>query len=526
MPSSWSRLVLAVLLALVLPCLAAAETVVARRRLGNNTEGMTYDPLRDRAYAIDGNDVIAVALHPLDALALATMRVNDGGISGIGFRKVFDVLGLDPKARVPRGIVWVPPQNRFYYSSVLAENATRFFSSDDGGHPRPTLNLKGLDTTDWGNWEGLAWIPLDAPAHRGTIAGLGMHASDGVAHVFYLRLDGTVEAEVVPQPGTPLENYLCLIQYWPQRPGTLLLSDCGGAVYAMDMQTGALIGDGPLLGLPEAGDVESVVVRRNGQLLLNGYDTGRLYAFDRNLHRTPGEDRLFVVGLGVSARHLGWNYDTGELLTISTTGRSVFAVAPDLTSAQLLFDIDVNQELGNPNGIAYLGDGQVAIGDPPLRRRGIDIADLASGHSLSRLLFFPPVFPAGAAFQPLGVGAYGPDQFLVRVRGDPNALKVVSRTGVPDTSVFRDGVLPDRYPDLPLSSPATGSGAQLFDAGTGPRIFTGAEIYDLNGTLLHVVDATALGLLNPPLRHGVWMFGNTFAAQDGDTSTVIVYTVP
>jgi len=105
----------------------------------------------------------------------------------------------------------------------------------------------------------------------------------------------------------------------------------------------------------------------------------------------------------------------------------------------------------------------------------------------------------------------------------------VSRSGAADTSLFPDGVLPDGYTQLPLSSPTTGAEAQLFDAGAGPRLFTGAEIYDLAGNLLHVVDLAALGLrgspAGSPLR-GVWMFGNTFAAEDGDTSTVVVYTIP
>src|SRR5256885_7028632 len=43
-----------------------------------------------------------------------------------------------------------------------------------------------------------AWIPENAPAHGGTIAGLGIR-KNFLAHVFYVRLDGTVEAEVVPQ---------------------------------------------------------------------------------------------------------------------------------------------------------------------------------------------------------------------------------------------------------------------------------------------------------------------------------------
>jgi hypothetical protein len=280
----------------------------------------------------------------------------------------------------------------------------------------------------------------------------------------------------------------------------------------------------PLIALPEAGDVEGIVVRRTGQILLAGYESGRLYAFDRALRRTPGQDRLFVVGLGVSAFHLGWNFDTGELLAITPAGH-VFAVSPDLLSARPLFDTFPNGEVDAPEGIAYLGGGQVAIANR-FGPRGVDVAETARGRSLSRLVFLPPAFPAGRAFNPTGVGAYGPDALVVRTVGDADALHVVSRGGTPDASSFPDGVLPERLLDLPLAVPATGQEAQLIDAGGEPRLFTGAEIYGLDGTLLHAVDQAALGIQEPPLRLGVWMSGDTFAAQDGRTSTVVVYTIP
>src|SRR5450432_2281885 len=60
------------------PSLVTAETVVARRRLGNNVEALTYDPINDRALAMDGNDVIAIALTPSDAAVLAALHENDG----------------------------------------------------------------------------------------------------------------------------------------------------------------------------------------------------------------------------------------------------------------------------------------------------------------------------------------------------------------------------------------------------------------------------------------------------------------
>jgi hypothetical protein len=517
--------------AVVVPAVAHPETVVARRRMGNDVEGLTYDAQNDRAYAIDGNDVIAIALNPFDAAVLATMNVQDTGIAGLGYRKVFDVLGLDARARVPRGIVYVPAQKRFYFSSIQSSNATVLFSSDDEGRPQPTLNLKGLgDVSGWGGWEGLAWIPKNAPVHGGTIAAVG-HRADYLAHVYFIRLDGTVEAEVIPEPGTPLENYFCGIQYWPKNPGTVLLSDCNtSGTYAMDMRNGALVGDPvkPLATPPDGVDVEGIVVRKNGQILESGYQTGRLYAFDSQFHRTPGEDRLFVVGIGASIGRLAWNSDTAELIAVTRTGDQVLAISPDLRSARGLFDVDVNHELPSPSGVAYLGSGQLAVANR-FYPRGIDIADLTpgtAGYSLSRLLFFEPSFPAGQPFQPLGMGPYGPNAFLVNVQGDRTALKVVTRTGVADAGTYPDGVLPSPLPDVVLSVPTNGLEAQVFDPGTGPRIFTGAEIYDASGTLLHVIDSAKLGATNPPLRQGVWMFGNTFAAEDGDTSTIIIYTVP
>src|SRR6478752_1592293 len=70
---------------------ARAETLIRHRRIGNNMEAATYDPSgpnKDKAIAIDGNDVFAIAL------------------KGTGVKKLFDVTALDPSARTPRGIVW------------------------------------------------------------------------------------------------------------------------------------------------------------------------------------------------------------------------------------------------------------------------------------------------------------------------------------------------------------------------------------------------------------------------------------
>ena len=133
---TWPRLAaLAVATLLLIAESARAETVVARLADGNNSEGITYDPLNDRAVAIDGNDVIGIALNPLDAVVLATMRNDTGGIVGMGYRKLFDVLALPLEARVPRGIAYAPPLHRYFYTTDFAEGLGNSTAPTSRGTP-------------------------------------------------------------------------------------------------------------------------------------------------------------------------------------------------------------------------------------------------------------------------------------------------------------------------------------------------------------------------------------------------------
>ena len=529
----WPQIVsAAVAMLLLLGETASAETVVARRRLGNNSEGLTYDPLNDRAVAIDGNDVIGIALNPLDAAVLATMRNDTGGIVGIGYRKLFDVLALPLEARVPRGIAYVPQLHRYFFTTDFAAGLGNFYSTDEHGHAFPPIVLKGLShPVDF--WEGITWIPPGAPAHGGMLAALGGQNSDGLSHLFYVRLDGTVEAEVIPQPGTPLETFFCGVAYWPAHPGQLVLTDCFSSIFAMDGQTGAMVGDGALAENPVGvADAEDIIVRRDGSFMVSGYAEGRLHAYDRALHRKASEDRLYTVGIGASMLFLTWNFDTNEFLALNQANYDVYAVSADLQSARKVFNAAVTNETPNPGSISYLGENQVAFGNRGYPR-GIEIAQLMSdryeypnGTSISRLLFSPsPDFPPGQAFNVRGFSLLDQNTIVARAIRDTSALKVVTRGGTPDTSIYRDGVIPARLPDIVLSSPTAGVGAQVFDNGSGKRIFTGAEIYGIDGTLIHRIDWQHL-VLAQPATDGVWIGGNTFATVDGQTSTLVIYSVP
>lgn len=66
---------------------------------------------------------------------------------------------------------------------------------------------------------------------------------------------------------------------------------------------------------------------------------------------------------------------------------------------------------------------------------------------------------------------------------------------------------------------------QVFDAGVGPRIFTGGSIFDISGNLIRNIDESALAV-TVGLSDGTWVTGDTFAGIDAGTSTVIIFSVP
>src|SRR5215469_7806693 len=363
---------------------AQAETVVTRKRIGNNSEGVTYVTTgrwANRAVAIDGNDVLAINL-----LTSSGSTPTDRALGGPGWMKIFDILALGPDARIPRGIAFLPGRNEFVFGGYATTN---LLHTDQFGNPLAPIVLTGLaNPEDFAQYEGLTWIPADAPEHPNTIAALLIRASDFLAHVIYIRLDGTVEAEITPQPGSPLESYMCGITYQPQRPGTLLITECASGNYAMD-QEGNLLDGGPILPAPAgSGDLESVFVDRFGRVFLGSY-SGHLYAYDANYNRLSTEDdRSYVIGLGISAVSVTWDSDTRRLIFLDANDNSIEAVPLSLDSKAVLFTADPVRA-NSPSSVSYLGNGQLAIAI--LFLRGIQVVNLPDGNEAERLIFLPPV---------------------------------------------------------------------------------------------------------------------------------------
>lgn len=528
--------------ALLVPALANAETVLVRKRLGNNTEGMTYAPngrFRGHAVAIDGNDVIAISLGTIGEgddetddhqPQSAHGKGEDGNpaaarLRGPGWFSAFDVTRLPPQARTPRGIVYAPPLHQFFFTSKDQRDGSVLYATDEGGNPLPPLHVTVANPAQWSNWEGAAYIPSTSPLHPNTLAVLGSRNTDYLGHVYFIRLDGTVETELVPEPGTPLENYLCGISY--KAPRSLLLSDCGTSVYEMDLGTGLQARDAA--GNPATAfsvdtvDIESIVVPGDGRIFVNGYQSGKLFGFKADYSRDASQDRSFVIGLGRSAGRFDWN---GSSFLVQERVSNVI-YSTDLHTATTVADLTplaaaANLYPVNPDWVALPG-GQIAVAGR-FYPRGLGVFDLASGALLNRLFFgccrqTPDPFPPGRAFQPTMIGTHGSD-FLVHTRGDNTTLKIVSSNGALDGGTGY--VVPNLLGTIALSSPTSGSELRALPGG---RIFTGAEIYDASGALLHTLDTNALGITDH-LNSGAWLGGNVFAVEDGDTSTVIVFTIP
>jgi hypothetical protein len=514
-----------IVLCLTLP--ARAETVLTRKRVGNNSEGVTYVTTghwKNRVVAIDGNDVLSINLggpgDDSNDSAESGGLSQSGALRGPGWRKIFDVLPLGAGAVAPKGILFLPGRNEFVFGGFVT---TTLFHTDQFGNPLAPIVLTGLaNPTDFTQYEGLTWIPADAPEHPNTIAALMIRASDFLAHLIYIQPDGTVQAEVLPQPGTPIESYMCGIAYQAQRPGTLLISECAGGNYAMD-QDGNFLG-GPILPAPAgSGDIESIFVDRFSRVFLGGYD-GHLYAYDSNYNRLPTvQNHSYVIGLGIGAAGVTWNAAAQRLLLLDATHDAIDSVPLSLRSKRLLFNLDPVRA-DSAFSISDLGGGQLAIANR-FFPRGIQVVNLSDGSEVERLIFLPPDYPAGRAFQPVGVSGFGPDQFLVRVIDDRGSLKVISRTGTPDSSVLPNALLPTQFPDLTLGSLAVGRSVQLFDAGSGPSIFTAGSIFDISGNLLYTVDQNVLGA-TLGFDQGTWINGNMFADVEPGTSTVVVFSVP
>jgi hypothetical protein len=279
---------------------------------------------------------------------------------------------------------------------------------------------------------------------------------------------------------------------------------------------GSLNDVAPVVTISGAGDVEGLVFDARGRMFAASYSAGHLFAFDDQLHRASSHDESFVIGLGISAGRITWDYDRLELIVRERVGGGVYAIPPTLDRARLLFQIDPNRE-NAPSGIAYLGGGELAIANR-FFPRGVGIVRLADGVEISRLVFSRDEL---RGFPIDGVGAYGTDKLALRSFGQ-DLVPIIDRTGAPDSSMLPDATRVSIVDEFVLYPPA-GNGNEFQFIRNGTQIFTGTGIYDATfGVRLRAFDQAALGITNG-IASGVAVTDNVFAVTEEGTSTLVVF---
>lgn len=361
----WSR-VSSLLLLVVAGCaekrsadsaaLAGPGDVIARARLGNNTEGLTFidrGPMANHAIVVDGGEVIAIDTTGRRAAPGRLFHTAD--------------LGL---VAPPRGIGFASAEQHLVFNDLF-DHGRLLFADLDGVlveeleiiYPAGFVpdHVEGIQVLRSGDIAMVVWR---------------FGASTEVRIEIIDRGSGAVTDEIVVDPSIAANGITALA-----RDGdSFLVSPVNREVYRVGLD-GAVL-EGPLE-VDELRSIEGLAAARGG-FYAAGYGAGRLIALGRQLQRRPGKDRDYPVGFGFSRLNgVAWDNDSGSLRVGAqiTDTASIAAVPADLASLEVVASLEpfngVMTDVGNidsddlllastafaPNGILFFDDAGDVVGD-------------------------------------------------------------------------------------------------------------------------------------------------------------------
>jgi hypothetical protein len=491
--------------------------IVRRKRLGNDTEDITFiaSPLRSNAVAVlDGYDVIT-----LDLAAQQPPPITQTGAgAAVAPRPApFNILGLGVKAG-PRGIVFAPTQNRFYFNDNL--QPAILFTASSSGEPQKPLALQYLNGIPQGV-EGLDYIPATANQFADSLLMMTNFPDDELglqSRVQIISFQGQVLREIVPQ-GDLAGVFLTGITY--RRQGTLLVSsdddetvceiDFNGEVirsFSLSSPPGQIVLQG----------IEGLATTRDGLLGAAGGIDGFLALFREGVD-TPTRVIDYRIGFGLSLPSgIAWDSSAGQLLLLSADrtqpSQVVSAIGPALESSNTRFPVD---QLTRK--ITYLPSEELIAATHNNNPRGI-------------LLFNQK----GGASGQIDTTAFGTPQVLSFIPSTREFVVVFRDNADPSkrSKLFlltRKGGL-SRVIDLAPSGITRITVACYFGNGLGGRFFVVdgptnlGFITDLRGNVLTKVDIRGeLGLLTPTAATEITSGpdAGALAIANGESSEVVVF---
>ena len=336
-------LVITLFLTLLAPLLDA-QNVLLRRRLGNNSEGMTTihaGPLNGTIAIMDGMDVIAFA---------------NGGRDSIPPRELFSVLGL-PINVGPRGIAYIDDEQRFVFDDPTIPNT--LFLTNNQGKAAGTINVTFPGGFVPDDTEGMVWLPP-------TAAQFGNHILEIAAS--FATLPVTVTIEVIDRgtgqvvagihPNVTLTTPLdFLVGLGFQSPDRLLVSGTDGTIWQIDFSGNVTAGP---VSFPGVGDVESVSQVDSNRIAAAGYDAGKVMFLDTNLTPLAGQDRSYLIGFGLSqSTGVAWDSDLQRHLVSfpgaapPASSEQIISLSPVLGGERRAVDTSA---VAGPNALSYLPD--------------------------------------------------------------------------------------------------------------------------------------------------------------------------
>jgi hypothetical protein len=489
--------------------------IIARKRLGNTTEDITFitnGPFANFFAVMDGYEVLAVSSSPRD------IRLP---------RKLVDLRDLGILV-APRGIAYLESEGLFVVNDIRQRST--LFLADVKGQPIGTRNIQYPDGFMPQHLEGIT------TRKSGSGEQLIMSA---------IQLGPTLESRLEVLDLVERSTYQTVQEIRPDKPvGTSFVSGVSSIagkfpanfpfplLVSFDNFIQRINSEGHLIGEPSEVEANFEGLAQVGtNFFAADARAGQLLGFDQNLKRLPELDRKYKIGVGLfNSAGLTWNASTDQHLLVSAsvdrpTSLLMSTLPPSLDSASLLIDLPAGG-FGSPRRMTYVPEDKLIAVAHNMNPQAILLFD-NSGVLVETIVL--------AVGRPLAI-TYIPttSEFVVRVtdQGKERMLFVLSRSGKLVRTIDLSGTDIRSVAALTFFNPDHRSGGQflIVDAPFPPTdpIVNMAFITDFNGVPLNKLDyRQELGILLPSDVATITTGENAGALSIVDrTSNEVVVFVP